>query len=263
MCPMFQSCSVAEAGMPRSACSEFLLSSRYQCVQVSSWWGQGLPHQQNSSRILLCYMKSTSCGLRTTKTLPGTLEVTQWGALSNLLCLTIGVWRFREVRSLAWGHSEESGRAKDPNHVCWLPAWCCLHCIELFPSHPEEDTDRLIMWPCCIRNIYRIKHVNATSTSLRTGGRSNLSAVAFVNTAWRTHQEASEDPTGSICLVVKTREIPGGKKMDWRKGGRFQVNAEWQEDGTPVSWARVILSLSWMCGSVGSATTFSSVFLTG
>lgn len=139
-----------------------------------------------------CYMKSTSCGLRTTKTLPGTLEVTQWGALSNLLCLTIGGWRFREVRSLAWGHSEESGRAKDPNHVCWLPAWCCLHCIELFPSHPEEDMGRLIMWPCCIRNIYRIKHLKATSTSLRTGGRSNLSAVAFVNTAWRTHQERRE-----------------------------------------------------------------------
>lgn len=51
--------------------------------------------------------------------------------------------------------------------------------------------------------------------------------------------------------------------MDWRKDGCFQVNAEWQEDGTPMSWARVVLSLSWMCDAVGSATTFSSVFLTG
>ena len=126
---MFQSCSGQKQGCPGLLAQKFLLSSRYQCVQVSSWWGQGPPHQQNSSRILLCYMKSTSCGLRTTKMLPGTLKVTQWGTLSNLLCLTIGEWRFREVRSLAWGHSEESGRAKDPNHVCWLPALYALSCF--------------------------------------------------------------------------------------------------------------------------------------
>lgn len=90
-----------------------------------------------------------------------------------------------------------------------------------------------------------------------------MSAVAFVTTACRTPQEASKDRTGSICLLIKTREIPGEKKMDWRKGGSFQVNAEWREDGIPMSWARVVLSLSWVCASVGSATTFSSVFLTG
>ena len=50
-----------------------------------------------------------------------------------------------------------------------------------------------------------------------------MSAVAFVSTAWRTHQEAGKDCTGSVCLLIKTREMPGERKMDWGKDGSSQV----------------------------------------
>lgn len=68
-----------------------------------------------------------------------------------------------------------------------------------------------------------------------TGGRSNSSAVAFVSTAWRTHQEAGKDCTGPICLLIKTREMPGEKKMDWGKDGSFQV----MRNGSRVATARL------------------------
>ena len=49
-----------------------------------------------------------------------------------------------------------------------------------------------------------------------------MSAVAFVNTAWRTHQEASKDRTGSICLLIKTREILGERRWIGEKMGVFK-----------------------------------------
>ena len=140
-----------------------------------------------------------------------------------LLCYTKStiVWA-ESPRDTRWDLGRDLKPARTPTrHSDSLP--CRFRCIEMLSSCAEEDVGRLIMWHCCIRNIDRIKHLKATSLSTRTGGRSNLSAVVFVNTTWKTHQGASKDHIGSFCLLIKTREVPVAKKMDWGKDRSFQV----------------------------------------
>lgn len=91
-----------------------------------------------------------------------------------------------------------------------------------------------------------------------------MSPVTFVNTAWRTHQETSKGCTGTICLLIKTREMPGEKKMGWGKDGSFQVTQSGGSVAVPcLSWAGIVLHLGGCVNGFGSAAAFSSVFLTG